>query len=709
MIDYGYIASLPELTPTSPPGAAYKVTHDWDENNSFNPSGRQYTIYVMTAHTLYLTENTSLGNNSALFIFGTIVIKGTTTLDKGSRIVLGENGFISASESAILHSKQSKFEAPIKQVFSENIQVKGIWEIPTAYPQWFTAKLPELDSPGPSTSESLDNTLHDWSTEINKAITMKGTGEVFLLKGTYNVSNPIVMKPGIQLRGSCGVNWDNNTESGAGSTIIRANVSGTVDNPYDDYIVYVNVIRNNAGEFKTPTGDLFQSGTLIENIHFKAANFSHPRCIVAGCPCHFNNLGFRNFRQAVKYIDVYCDGRRITNCNAGDGFTKKVATTADDDYMFDLYTNGDACVIEGLAVGSRVYKALKIGRSCGSVIQGCIFNAPVHLRGCKATVFTANHMESSKEFNFNADTHLRISNSDVTVQGNYFEKSTMPSVIIEDGQGGNYDTSVVTLSNNQFLYIAGIENSNENPNIVINNPNNTAEENAALTKARRNKAFELILERLTNLSEYDVQVDAHSVVSLYGNFRYSVNSNSGVTSSFPFGISVLKTGNNGNAGSSNGLKDFNDKSFCLSQQSLITGEKIVTNPVILDDANNYLRTLQPVSSLLWLSDGVKQPDGSYTSPSYTYEYEYCVYPGGVSPSTEVFKKISVWSPATTEFGGKGILILVEFGNSGGRGKVKIRRSHTAEGTKVVKTVVVPICGARVLYDNGIAIAGYKWT
>ena len=78
----------------------------------------------------------------------------------------------------------------------------------------------------------------------------------------------------------------------------------------------------------------------------------------------------------------------------------------------------------------------------------------------------------------------------------------MPSVIIEDGQGGNYDTSVVTLSNNQFLYIAGIENSNENPNIVINNPNNTAEENAALTKARRNKAFELILERLTNLSEY---------------------------------------------------------------------------------------------------------------------------------------------------------------------------------------------------------------
>lgn len=410
---------------------------------------------------------------------GSLKVSDKVTFETDSRIIMGDNGMFKvfaktkadeATKAAVVFAKQCAFEAPVKQVFDKNVTASGIWDIPTAYPQWFTNMVPKRQSVEWPTVDFVKSG-QDWSKPIQDAVNMKITGEVFLMRGVYTVENPINMKPGIQLRGECGVNWNNLVSMKddpnnpkkkiedwtrcQGSTVIEFNVPGSNIAPYKDFLLRINANVTD-GKPSVANSDLFQSGTMVENIFFKAATWAHQRCIVAACPCHFNNLGFRDFRQAILFIEAsYYDGRRITNCNAGDYFSEKVASTDDDDYMFNLFANGDACIVEGLAVGSKQYKALKIGNSCGSVIQGCIFNAPVHIRYCKGTIFAANHMESCIEFNVKADTRLVISNSDITVEGNYFEKSSRSSVEIRDGQWG--DTSVVNLIGNQFVYITGVE------------------------------------------------------------------------------------------------------------------------------------------------------------------------------------------------------------------------------------------------------------
>lgn len=668
MIDINYINSLPELPANPTTGGTYKVSPSNTER-TFNPAGNSFVLYILQGSsenaTITLSQNAIFGGNSKLFIMGKVKIQGSVTFNEGSRIIMGESGILDSDQEARVIAKQCSFEAPITQVFGNNITAEGIWDIPVAYPQWFTSILPALESYGTS---STPNSNIDWAIYINKAITMKGSGEVFIPKGVYDVASPIHLIPGVQLRGACGVNWDDLGESGKGSTVIRANVAGSYKNPYNDYIVYVNVIKNSEGKWIAENTSMFQAGTLIENISFKAGTWAQPRCIVAACPCHFNNLSFRQFRQCIKYLPIYCDGRRITNCNIGDDFTEKVEDDPAEGeiYQIDLYSNGDGCIIEGTGIGSKQYKGLKVGNSCGTKITGNIINAPVHIRYCKGVVFSCNHMESNGGLCTN--NHLEISNSVVTLEGNYFEKMRSTSVIIEDGEYG--DTSVVTLIGNQFVYIAGILYSKE--------------------------SLDERIDRIKNTSEYDIQIDSRSVISLIGNFRYAATSNSGVTSAFPFGISISK-----NVGSAiTALDDFNNLSHKLSQECLISGLKIVSQSVSLDDSGDTLSSLLPVNTPQFLI-------GSMSS-STTYEYKYCIYPDGVKPTTESYKNVSVYRSPTTTKGGNAIMMTVSFAQSGGRGRVKLVRSYTENNSKKSHYVILPICGARYLYDNGLAIAGYKW-
>ncbi len=708
MIDFNYINSLEELPFNPVAGGAYKVTRTWSASRRFNPNGESLTIFILSTGHLKVSQDAEWGDNSVIWVMGEMMIDGKMILGSGSSLNIGEMGFISsvtsgnkATLTTITPTNASPdvspctFSAPRKHVFSDDVEVTGIWDIPAAYPEWFTSLKPLSSSyyNGEKYGENNEFTYpdndSDWSPAINKAIIMKASGEVSLDRGCYRIRNVINMNAGIQLRGACGVNF-HHVKSDRGSSVILFNSSST--GIYDDFIIYLNIKKDGSGNLVLNNTDLtyLQSGTSIENIFFKTDTSHLAKCILAACPCHFNNLTFRNFTQCIKYTSHYCDGRRITNCNIEDNFKKSDLPESfnSDIYEIELYSNGDGCVIEGVGVSSKVFKAMKIGNSCGTVITGCIINSPVLIRNAKAVVFSGNHLECSGEFNQNKDTHLAIENSVVTVEGNFFEKSSVPSIVIanydwktEEGVTSRADygtTSVVTAINNQFVYNTGKQYSYD------------------LTQWTFQEIIEDIKKRVEETSDYDIVTDGKGVLSLMSNFRYAVTDNSSVASNmFPFGIKIglikgLEPLDEENRPKS--LEEFNNLSFKLSQQCLITYNKVVTQAVSLSESGNNLSYLYAVGSFYWLSE-----------PG-TYSYEYCIYPDGIAPSNENFIKMP-GSIALSD-NNKGIMMSVNFANSGGRGRVKLRRTGPTSST--VKTVILPICGARYLYDNGIAIAGFKW-
>lgn len=253
------------------------------------------------------------------------MIDGVMTLGSGASLNIGSGASLNIEEKGLISSVSAgvkakiatftsisnstspcTFSAPRKQVFSSDIEVIGMWDMPAAYPEWFTDLRP-------TTSSESDNG-DDWTSAINKAIVMKASGEVSFDRGCYRVRDVIKMNAGINLRGVSGVNF-HNVRPDRGSTVLLACVEKTPNvDYYDDYVIYLNVYKD-GDSYKQNTNNLsyLQSGTSIENIFFKGSTVTFPKCIISACPCHFNNLSFRNFRQCIKYADMMS----VTFANSG--------------------------------------------------------------------------------------------------------------------------------------------------------------------------------------------------------------------------------------------------------------------------------------------------------------------------------------------------------------------------------------------------------
>lgn len=679
MIDFDYINSLPELPLNPKDSQAYKIS---GAISGFNPANLTLTVYILTNGSLETIAGAQWGAGSGLYVMGKVIINKSMTLGIGSRLVIGETGLISSvnantiskdNDVVSLKGNQCYFEAPIRRVFDTSVIPIGRWLMPVAYPEWFTDKLPALNF------SSAGST--DWAEPINKAIRMKGSGDVCLGLGSYEVYSPIFVNAGICLRGQTGIpvysdNGENN--NGVGTTTIKVNLSGAESETINKYILYVNMKEGDNGSMVQAISYL-QPGTTIENILFRAVDDVFTRCILAAAPCHFNNLTFRNFIQAIKYADYYCDGRRITNCNIQD-FFKLRPNINGTVYAVDLYSNGDGCVIEGLGCSSNFFNALRIGNSCGTVVTGCILNSPVLIRNAKGVVFSANHFESSTEFNKNGNTTLYIQNSVVVLEGNFFEKSSNPSVYIENfdtNSSGNrvyYGTvSDVTAIGNQFIYNIGRQKS----------------ENDTQT----------IKDRILSTNIYDIITDGKGTLNLSSNFRYVVTGNNSIPSNnFPMGIQIGISNALNPTDTPSAFTIFNQMSFKISQNCLISGKNIVSESVSLNDSGNYLSYLNTVSHFPWL----------ISSPPEGFKYEYCIYPDGKKPSSPSFKLISGKNPVAPTEGVRGVMMNTAFSSSGGRGRVAIRRTSLSENNTIVKYAVLPICGAAYLYDNGLVISGYLW-
>jgi hypothetical protein len=98
------------------------------------------------------------------------------------------------SAGIALTGNHTRIIAPAVQIFAADLTVNGTWEIDRAYPQWFGAK----------TYASVNSSSIDSAPAINKAITMKRTGEVFLPRGHYRVNSSIEVTNGIKLTGEPG-------------------------------------------------------------------------------------------------------------------------------------------------------------------------------------------------------------------------------------------------------------------------------------------------------------------------------------------------------------------------------------------------------------------------------------------------------------------------------------------------------------------------
>ncbi len=305
---------------------------------------------------------------------GTYVVEDTITLSHDLTIpndvtFIFQRGEFTVAEGCMeeitIYGSNTRLEAPICTIFGKGINVEGSWDIDRAYPQWFDGD-----------RDINNNEIVDYSPLINKAITMKKSGEVFLKAGTYNIHNSIIMGAGITLCGERGQGNNKSTEI-------------TLNGFKGIYVVCVNAkiaINGNGGINEEAIVNYIGQNTILKNLVFRADyNTIHDKCILAGSGVHFDYIHWYYFKQCIKYVGVYNDCKRITNCTLNcDG---KSDTNNDNIYAIDASWLGDAFIFEHNALHQTITgKALRIDHCGGASIQGNIINGDVYIKGSKAII-----------------------------------------------------------------------------------------------------------------------------------------------------------------------------------------------------------------------------------------------------------------------------------------------------------------------------------
>jgi hypothetical protein len=194
----------------------------------------------------------SLSANTTYVVSENCAVSGTVNFPAGVTLIF-KGGKITGSGT--FNGVSTALVAPIMQIFDTTVNVTGLWCMDRAYPQWFGAKAYKNNSDMQSGVDSSD--------AINKAINMKLTGEVFLPRGVYKVSNTVKVRCSIILTGEPGMYDSSDTDS----TILVASTGGNFTNGgTDKYFIRVNVQEGNdsnwAVEYPAP-------GTEIKHLFFR--------------------------------------------------------------------------------------------------------------------------------------------------------------------------------------------------------------------------------------------------------------------------------------------------------------------------------------------------------------------------------------------------------------------------------------------------------
>lgn len=606
-----------------------------------NPFGVAGT-YIIDSVVNYTSGFTIQANVTIIFIAeGMITCEGTT------------NGII-------IKGNNTRLIAPISQIFGAKVKVEGYWTVDRTYPQWFCNLGYRYSEGGSAGSEYADSTT-DWSEAINKAITMKGTGEVMIPRGHYFIQKPIQVNFGITLMGECGrISSPEGSNIHAYGTCIEAGgnyIDISTDNSTTAPMVYVNKNGNNwMFNYPTPV-------TKIWNLELRGLRKAIPNtniilCYMTGImsygACVIDTIMFNNLSSGIHFFDgLYSDARQVYNCVFGynNSYTYKTGC-----YAIDCECLGDAVTIKNNHMaGPNVVGALRLRLCGGGTISSNILNGDVLIKSCKNVVYECNHME------YNAQ--LNITTSNVAVRRNFFEKREKCCVVIE---GNDFlDESIVDLEGNAY---------------------NCYEYSSRM-------GGEYGAYNIANVSQTDVKIDKHSIVNIKDEYRYW-GSKGTMAKMYTFGIQIENL--NGNSAA------FNDNSHIYSKLSCIQLGKIVPRTFELSGSIPQIIQASTNRGIEWLCasgryryDSVIINEIAQQSPSnYTFDLEHRTFPAD--------------QDLLEESGG----VLFQFSGSSQNTrnvKVQMNRCRIVNGTCVErKQITLYVCGAAFLYDNGITISGYKW-
>lgn len=677
MIDNNYISSLPEASGNLTAGA-YKNTAN--RSATVSSASNPQNIYIM--HGANLTLSGSLPSNSRIYLMGTLTVNGTLNLGRGSSLNFGDGGFVAGAGSLI--ADEAKLDAPLQYIFAETINISGYWQIETAYPQWFTSQSPFsyfINNTNNTVNPNVSSSTFDWAIPIQRAIDMKVCGTVFIPKGVYTVSKMIKIPSGIKLQGANGININSMQLKGGGT--IFAKMSGAPRND-TDYMISVNAkLTGNKWYINT---QYLSNDTSIDSIRFedlkqysKLEKDTSARCIIVGGSATFRNLTWTNFKQGIKWAEGYADNRRIVQCNVNNSFSGEASNDENNItgsavvFFLDLYTNGEGTIVEQCGINSKPYYSLRVGNNSGASIRDCVLNTPVYIRNAKAVSFTSNHMENASSFYNNYENQLVIYSSTIHIDSNYFEKGNKPCILINEAVDAN--VSNITASNNAFVVIGGKRESSTDP---------TSE-------------FPEAQDRINSMSNYDISFNSYTNLVLINTYRYDTPKLSLAGNSYTLGIQLEAITQNGGVLYKNPFTEFNNKSYSLSQYCQIMGLKVITTQSLLYKTDSdYMSNCFVNSNCEWLYNGG------------TYNYKYAFLTEAQNPSTVTLKNISPnLEIGMTQFS-PGVLLQVYCSNNGRKARLLLERSRTDVSNSDTKRVIVPICGTQIIYDNGLAIGGYKW-
>lgn len=639
------------------------------------------------------------------------------TITIGKNVTLIFDGGCISGDFKLVGNKTS-IQAPIAQIF-DGVTVEGDWICDRAYPQWFDGEAGK--QPWITDIKDADGQLtdpHDCSPAINKAIKMKKIGEVFLPMGHYYVARRIEMTHGIRLIGEgCGRKTNNETygnrdDWGYATRIVPYVNSAGADGFPDGAVLELNIKRtlvqkpstlNVAAESSTNEDDTWSMRfpdptSTIQNVVFsndynRTINGVDARltlsskvcCLVAG-GFLFENVYWNNFRRAIKVTHDYADIKTVRHCVFSsdlDYLTSNLpASLEDKQYMIDLGYSGDALVFENCAVHSIPKKegvsdgALRLNSCKGGSISSNILNRDVLLHGITNVVFAGNHMEVGAQ--------LRIVNSDLAVNNNYFERGRRPSVVF-DISDETHGENVETPWNGHFS--------------VINMTGNTFIE--WFKKAAEDNVFGR--PGIKEVSDYDLalcsQGEAPYEIHLARNYRYVylTDVESPDRSNHPTGIIIGKYVTS--TGEIVPVDEFNKYSHILSAESTIRSNLGIAKSeayssipqlsayvfsnvrmINLDDTPDGVPALISGWKFSYYGEVILDPVRDIRSPKFNFSYgEYNKQYGNIIS----LKRVTGDKPCM----------------------LRITRVN-ATGKK--QYVDVPVCGGRLLYDNYYCVNGYKW-
>ncbi len=605
------------------------------------------------------------------------IANGVTLIFQGGRFTSSQPVTISGPEYDVNKWADPQhcvaIEAPLSVIFGKEITVTGMWHCPYTSPLWF--------EPAERANHVAGANVLDHADAINKAIAMCLKGTVFLPKGDYYISKPIFIPQGITLKGEAGQLYKH------ASTHIfplgTAEPTKDVENPVEgdstdftkvfpyDYMFYVNCDIN-----KKPSEPFANPWIAISHItlmNYPPVN-RKCRCVYACSGAGFESVVWYDFIQAISFSPDYADGKCVVNCSSGSDskFNEKIIAKLpgqpEDFYMFDLKGLGDSLLFMHNHLGSPLGKILNVLLCGGGSFQGNILNGDVRIHYSKGISFTDNHMESGAQ--------IVVDQSIINFGSNYIEKGTRPSVVVKGAvldNGYEKSRSVVSFRNDQFTVFSQTRNEEELKDINLKK------------------------ERFRNLSEYDIEINSLVYLDINNTFRYDLVGGFGDV--VPFGIQIkTDTGE---------LTEFNRASYYCSRNSKVLPGYVVQaeNSVNSPNTPNF-DDFKHVGLVNWMA------------PLGTYRYMYRII---WDVERKIMRRVNSTAlffinvPGSTlsfQDDSQGVLFNINGFEDGNCLFVQMYRQYLYDQDgKIMDTwekVEFPLCGANMIYDNGISIAGFKW-